>query len=566
MYESFYGLSPTPFRLTPDPQFFFETTSHKRGLAFVRYAFLQQEGIVVITGAPGTGKTELMLNLIDELPQEKVTLAKLVSSNLGADDLLDIIAASFPSIQKSSSKGATLTKLEEYFRYQARLGKRVLILIDEAHNLPVKSLIELSMLTNFQNGGAPVLQCILIGQESLEKTFALPDLAHLKQRVIASTRLKPLSQLDTRAYIEHRLTKSGWKRDPEFTKTAHALIFQYSEGIPRKINTVCNRVLLESYLKEKHIIDHRLAFKIINEIQEELGESPMIIDPKIIALPNIDGPATNNKEINQINKSLSRVSKTSANLTNAIDRMPANPSSSVRPTAHESSLSTPQSHSNDHNDLIVAGKPPSSNKKHDFATSPAPATPNNVHHLNVRNNMQQVAGNSDTKQTALPKTAIKTVKTAQNRTHTKQPLKRIRGKPQRTTLAENKVRKTALLSKQQRNAVPVDGDTSKHEAIIHQPKTDPREAHFKETIIEELIQDQTSLSSNSIAQNKEHEQLSTVDTTNNWSPISALGVAISVTGLLLFWWFIYGPGLDTTLEAIEVITSTIQNKINDYKI
>jgi general secretion pathway protein A len=566
MYESFYELSPTPFRLTPDPQFFFETTSHKRGLAFLRYAFLQQEGIVVITGAPGTGKTELMLNLIDELPQEKVTLAKLVSSNLGADDLLDIIAASFPSIQKSSSKGVTLTKLEEYFRYQARLGKRVLILIDEAHNLPVKSLIELSMLTNFQIDGTPVLQCFLIGQESLEKTFALPDLAHLKQRVVASTRLKPLSQLDTRAYIEHRLTKAGWKRDPEFSKTAHALIYQYSEGIPRKINTICNRVLLEAYLNGKHIIDHKLAFRIINEIQEELGESPMIIDPKIISLPTIDDPVTNSKEIHQINKALSRVSSTSANSTNAIDRMPTNPNRSIRLTTPSNSLSTPQSYSNDHNGLIVAEKPQSSNKKHAFATSPAPATPNNVHQLNARKNIQQNPGNSEIKKTALPNNAIKTVKTAQSLAHTKQPVKRTNENHQHTTFAEENKRKTGLIKKEQRKALPVDRDMSKNEAIIHKPEIDPLEAHFKEIILEELIHDQTFQSSNTIARKKEYERLSTIDTTNNWSPISVLGVAISVIGLLFFWWFIYGPGLDTTLEAIDILASTIHNKLNDFNI
>ncbi|WP_455223073.1 AAA family ATPase [Kaarinaea lacus] len=270
MYESFYNLHPTPFRLTPDPHFFFESDTHKRGLAYLRFAFYQEEGFVVITGAPGTGKTELMLNLISELPRHKVTLAKIVTSNLDADDLLDLVAASFLIDPEHLSKGSLLKRLEDYFIHQAYNGKHVLLLIDEAQNLSIKSLVELSMLSNFQINEKPVMQCFLLGQDSLEEKLNIPKLVHLKQRVLASTRLENLSQQETREYITHRLVKSGWDNNPIIRDAAFALIHYYTKGIPRKINSLCNRVLLQSYLDDRHDIGADLVHQVIEELQGEL--------------------------------------------------------------------------------------------------------------------------------------------------------------------------------------------------------------------------------------------------------------------------------------------------------
>lgn len=275
MYESFYKLHTTPFRLTPDPRFFFASETHKRGLAYLRYAFYQREGFVVITGAPGTGKTELMLNLIGELPQRKVTLAKIVTSNLDADDLLDLVASSFSIDPEHLSKGALLKRLEDYFVREYRMGKQVLLLIDEAHNLSVKSLIELSMLSNFQIDARPVMQCFLLGQRPLERKFRLPKLAPLKQRVIASTRLENLDVQETCDYITHRLAKSGWDNDPAIDNDVFPLIHYYSQGTPRRINSLCSRLLLQAYLDHRHHIGADNVRQVISEIQEEtVGNYP----------------------------------------------------------------------------------------------------------------------------------------------------------------------------------------------------------------------------------------------------------------------------------------------------
>ena len=274
MFESFYKLHPTPFRLTPDPHFFFESETHKRGLAYLRFAYYQREGFVVITGAPGTGKTELSLNLIEDLPQEKVTVARIVSTNLDADDLLDLVAASFQINIEKSSKGFELKKLEDFFISQARIGKQVLLIIDEAHNLSVKSLLELSMLENFQLNEKPIMQCFLVGQLALEQKLDLPELEPLKQRIIASTRLENMDQQETRKYIIHRLSKSGWKNNPLIDDEAFFFIYQYTNGVPRKINSLCNRLLLHTFVESLHKIDANTVHEVIEEMRKErVGES-----------------------------------------------------------------------------------------------------------------------------------------------------------------------------------------------------------------------------------------------------------------------------------------------------
>ncbi|MGD8572120.1 MAG: AAA family ATPase [Gammaproteobacteria bacterium] len=272
MYDSFYHFQKSPFRLTPDPQFFFPSAAHSRGLAYLQYALYQGEGFVVISGSPGTGKTELMLNFMDRLPQGKVTAAKIVSSRLNDSDLLQLVASSFlPSIE-NVSKGTILKHLEKFFYAQAKSGRSLLLLIDEAHNLPVSSLTELGMLCNFQVDEKPVIQCFLMGHYALDQKLNHPQLAHLKQRVIISMHLESFSRQETQQYIEHRIriaSNGDLDNKPRFTDRALSAIHHYSEGLPRRINAVCHRVLLEGYLEEKTEIDFKLVSKVIREMQEE---------------------------------------------------------------------------------------------------------------------------------------------------------------------------------------------------------------------------------------------------------------------------------------------------------
>jgi general secretion pathway protein A len=269
MYESFYNFSELPFRLTPDPRFYFSSATHKRALTHLRFGFHQREGFVVITGKPGTGKTELMLHLLEGLPQERITYGKIVTSNLDANEILQQVAGAFHIPAERMKKGILLKKLEDVFLQHVRENKRLVLIVDEAHKLSLNSLNELQMLTNFQLSGKAALQCFLSGHDSLKVHLQNPELLHLKQRVITSTFLMPLERRETAEYIEHRMRCVGWEGDPKFNQSAYSLIHETTEGIPRQINALCNRILLRAYAEQKHYIDEGMVSRAIDDVQSE---------------------------------------------------------------------------------------------------------------------------------------------------------------------------------------------------------------------------------------------------------------------------------------------------------
>ncbi|MCG6969787.1 MAG: AAA family ATPase [Gammaproteobacteria bacterium] len=269
MYESFYNFTELPFRLTPDPRFYFSSATHKRALTHLRFGFHQREGFIVITGKPGTGKTELMLHLLEGLPRDRITYGKIVTSNLDANEILQQVAAAFRIHADGLKKGILLKRLEDVFLHHVRENKRLILIVDEAHKLSLNSLNELQMLTNFQLSGRAALQCFLSGHDSLKVHLQNPELLHLKQRVITSTFLMPLEKQETAEYIEHRLRCVGWDGDPKFNQTAYAMIHETTEGIPRQINALCNRILLRAYAEQRHYIDDGMVSRAIDDVQSE---------------------------------------------------------------------------------------------------------------------------------------------------------------------------------------------------------------------------------------------------------------------------------------------------------
>lgn len=270
MYESFYGLTDNPFRLVPDARFYFDSDGHKRGMAYLRYGLLQGQGFVVVTGKPGTGKSTLVEALFAEMPERSLVAATLVSTNLDADEILQAVAHCFsiPS-ESSDSKAGLLNSIEDFLRSQASHGKRVILVVDEAQNLPPKSLEELRMLSNFLLQNNPLIQIILLGQHQLNEMLARPDMEQLCQRVIASCHLGPLSAEQTRAYIAHRLKCAGWRGEPSISSQALSLIFAVSSGVPRLINIFCDRLFLSASLESKNEIDLALAHAVHEELKGE---------------------------------------------------------------------------------------------------------------------------------------------------------------------------------------------------------------------------------------------------------------------------------------------------------
>ncbi len=269
MYSDYYKLSGKPFQLSPNPRFFFGSRGHQKAMAYLQYGLHQGEGFIVVTGDIGTGKTTLLGYLIGQLDSAKYLAAKLVSTQLEADDTLRMVATAFGIDARGVDKATLLRNFERFLLDNQRRGRRVLVLVDEVQNLPTRSLEELRMLSNFQiNDTAPVQFCLL-GQPQFQQILASDDLVQLRQRVIASYHLGPLSADETRAYVEHRLQMVDWQQDPVITDEAYTRIHECAGGVPRQINVLCDRLFLHGMLEELHELDETAVESVAGEMARE---------------------------------------------------------------------------------------------------------------------------------------------------------------------------------------------------------------------------------------------------------------------------------------------------------
>jgi putative secretion ATPase (PEP-CTERM system associated) len=266
-------MSGAPFQLSPDPRFFYASRGHKRAHAYLQYGLYQGEGFIVLTGEVGAGKTTLIRNILGELDPAKVVAAQLVSTQLGADDLLRAVAIAFGIAVQEKEKAAVLGQIEAYLLSLVAKNQKALLIVDEAQNLAPQAVEELRMLSNFQVGNRALLQSFLVGQPQLRELMRSVGMQQLRQRVIAAYHLAPLDKDETRAYIEHRLRHVGWKGDPHLDDSVFPAIHSHTGGVPRRINTLCTRVLLAAFLSEKHVLGAEDVERVTTELSEEFGEA-----------------------------------------------------------------------------------------------------------------------------------------------------------------------------------------------------------------------------------------------------------------------------------------------------
>ena len=269
MYERFYQLTTNPFRLEPDPNFCFSHSGYKRAREYLEYALAQGEGFVMVTGRPGTGKTLLLETFLEEIDTGNVIARRIAVSNYTGDDLLRAVAYAYDIDAAELDKATLRHRIHQYFTRQEQVGRRVLLIIDEAQALQHTALEELRILADLQTQSRIMLQLFLVGQESLQDLMLSPDMEQFQQRVIANYQLAPLNLRDTRSYIAHRLLQAGWTCDPEFSGDAVLSIYQLSHGVPRHINKICNRLLLLGFGKGSHAFEVQDVHEISTEMHDE---------------------------------------------------------------------------------------------------------------------------------------------------------------------------------------------------------------------------------------------------------------------------------------------------------
>ncbi len=267
MYEQYYGFSGRPFQLTPDPQFYFESTSHKKAMSYLGYGLSQGEGFIVITGEVGAGKSTLVAHLMERIDPAALSVAQVVTSALDADEVVHVVAQAFGLAVEGQDKASALGAIERFLQDEARAGRRCLLVVDECQNLDLSALEELRMLSNFQLGSHPLLQSLLLGQPEFRRTVAHhPDLEQLRQRIIASHHLEPLDADEVEGYVAHRLAQVGWSKHPGFEEGLIDALYRHTDGIPRRVNQVMNRLLLLGAIEERG----ELTLAMLDEVMGEM--------------------------------------------------------------------------------------------------------------------------------------------------------------------------------------------------------------------------------------------------------------------------------------------------------
>ncbi|ASY45035.1 MAG: XrtA/PEP-CTERM system-associated ATPase [Pseudomonadota bacterium] len=279
MYDQYYGLQSRPFQLTPDPHYYFESATHRKALSYLGYGLAQGEGFIVITGDIGAGKTTLVGHLMQTIDPARLTAVKIVSTQVGGDDMLRLAAQSFGLATDGLSKAVTLQKVEAFLHGQARAGRRTLLIVDEAQNLPVSAIEELRMLSNFQLGGQSLLQIFLLGQPEFRDLLKSHQLEQLRQRVIATHHLEPMMAKEVEPYIIHRLTVAGWVGNPTFTPAAFDALYAATGGVPRRLNALVSRVLLMGAIDQLREIDADVVQAVVADMGLDVDVAPEPVAP-----------------------------------------------------------------------------------------------------------------------------------------------------------------------------------------------------------------------------------------------------------------------------------------------
>jgi general secretion pathway protein A len=282
MYRRFYGLSRSPFELSPDPHFFYPTRHHNEAFAMLNFCVVRRKGFVVVTGEVGTGKTLMLRCLLDALSRGQIASAFVYNPRLSVEEFLAYVLTDLRVPITGRTKGEMLSCLNEYLLVRNRRGSTTALIVDEAQLLGWELLEEIRLLTNLETSQHKLLQIVLVGQPELDRKVDSNELRQLKQRIAMRCRLEPLGFEDLKGYIHSRLVTAGANSHATqlFANEAIAAVFRFSRGIPRLVNTLCENSLITGYGRQAKQINAEIVEEVGLELRLNLAPEPFIANAK----------------------------------------------------------------------------------------------------------------------------------------------------------------------------------------------------------------------------------------------------------------------------------------------
>ncbi len=279
MYEKHFSFKYKPFELVPNPDFLFPSSTHKKASTFLDYGIKEKIGFILITGEIGSGKTTIIRNLIKNI-NGSVKLSRVNNTKVSSEQLISMINEDFGLGIEGKNKTKLLSELNEFLIEEYTKKLQPVLLVDEAQNLSADLLEEIRLLSNLETDRSKLLQIILVGQPELRKTLMLPELTQLRQRININYHIAPLSIDETAQYIKHRLTIAGNSEAIKFQDDTLNLIYQFSRGIPRLINIICDFALLSAYVEGKKQVSVDIVRDVLQDLESqdywsEYGDTPV---------------------------------------------------------------------------------------------------------------------------------------------------------------------------------------------------------------------------------------------------------------------------------------------------
>lgn len=315
MYKKFYGLTRSPFEISPDPYFLFPTARHNEALASIIHGVMRRKGFIVVTGEVGTGKTLLVRCLLELMRRQEIASANVFNPGLSPLEFLRYVAGDLGLRIANQDKGTLLLELNNYLIARYRRGLTTVLVVDEAQHLEAELLEEIRLLTNLETSQQKLLQIVLVGQPELDEKMNSPQMRQLKQRITLRCQLEPLQDEEVKGYILLRLRRSGLSSQAEklFPPETIAVVDHYSRGIPRLINTVCENALIAAYAQKSLCVTPEMIHEVARDLQ--LGVLTHSLQKQTAATPEEQALA---RSLLRLVEAIDRVARGSEKLPNAV--------------------------------------------------------------------------------------------------------------------------------------------------------------------------------------------------------------------------------------------------------